>query len=240
MSGANWNEYAEKHAHFAGALPVWLAHMPELSEKSVVLDIGTSDGGVTGWLRKKAAPAHVIGVDYALSRCRRCRDTAKVPVVQADGARLPFVDGVCEVLISNQLIEHVPDDLALMAEFGRLVRPGGLLMVGSVVHPVWRWYFYRNEFGERTLDPTHLREYPSVDAITALFPSAYTIEAVESVCPRVSLWHGCVRLAMKHLGGLGTWLWEQRNKSWWQILGRLTALPLAGYREVMIVARRTP
>lgn len=238
MSGANWNEYAERHVHFSGSPPVWLTHVPKLSEKSVVLDIGTSDGGVTGWIRKKAALACVVGVDYAFARCRRCHDAANVPVVQADGARLPFTDGICEVLISNQLIEHVPDEHALMAEFGRMVQPGGLLMVGSVVHPARRWYFYRNQYGERTLDPTHLREYPSVEALAALFPSTYNIEAVESVCPRVSLWHGCVRLAMKHLGGFGNWLWKQQNNRWWQCLGRLTSLPLAGYREVMIVARR--
>lgn len=48
-------------------------------------------------------------------------------VARADGARLPFADGSFDRIIASEVLEHVPDDLAVMAELHRVLRPGGRL-----------------------------------------------------------------------------------------------------------------
>ena len=46
-----------------------------------------------------------------------------------DGKTLPFASGNFDALLCNQVLEHVPDDEAFIAELARVVKPGGLLVV---------------------------------------------------------------------------------------------------------------
>jgi SAM-dependent methyltransferase len=49
--------------------------------------------------------------------------------VVADALRLPFEDGAFDVVIVSEVLEHVPDDRAAIAEIHRVVRPGGLAAI---------------------------------------------------------------------------------------------------------------
>ena len=51
-----------------------------------------------------------------------------------DAARLPFDDAVFDRVIAAEVLEHVPDDTAAMAELVRVLRPGGTL---AVTVPRW-------------------------------------------------------------------------------------------------------
>ncbi|GAA1858377.1 class I SAM-dependent methyltransferase [Myceligenerans crystallogenes] len=63
-----------------------------------------------------------------------------VGVVQADGRRLPFGDGVFDVVFTSfGAIPFVPDAGRVHAEAARVLRPGGR-WVFSVTHPI-RWAF---------------------------------------------------------------------------------------------------
>ena len=56
-------------------------------------------------------------------------------VVAGDGPSLPFPDGCFDRVIAAEVLEHVPDDAAVLAELARVLRPGGLMAV-----TVPRWY----------------------------------------------------------------------------------------------------
>jgi SAM-dependent methyltransferase len=49
--------------------------------------------------------------------------------VRGDALQLPFPDGVFDKVICAEVLEHLPDDAAAMAELARVLRPGGLLAV---------------------------------------------------------------------------------------------------------------
>jgi SAM-dependent methyltransferase len=46
-----------------------------------------------------------------------------------DGERMPFGDGEFDTVLSNQVLEHVPDPRALWADMVRVLRPSGTLVV---------------------------------------------------------------------------------------------------------------
>jgi len=54
--------------------------------------------------------------------------------VRGDGLRLPFRDAMFDRVVAAEVLEHVDDDRAAMAELARVVRPGGLV---AVTVPRW-------------------------------------------------------------------------------------------------------
>ncbi|MGH7721828.1 MAG: class I SAM-dependent methyltransferase [Candidatus Dormibacteria bacterium] len=54
--------------------------------------------------------------------------------VLADARSLPFVDGEFDVVIAAEVLEHIREDAAALAELCRVLRPGGLL---AVTVPRW-------------------------------------------------------------------------------------------------------
>jgi SAM-dependent methyltransferase len=59
---------------------------------------------------------------------------AGAAAVAADATRLPFPDGAFDAVIAAEILEHVPDDAAAMAEIARVLRPGG---TAAVTVPAW-------------------------------------------------------------------------------------------------------
>lgn len=53
------------------------------------------------------------------------------PSAWADGTRLPFADGAFDSVLATQVLEHVPEPAALLAEVSRVTRPGGLLLLSA-------------------------------------------------------------------------------------------------------------
>jgi SAM-dependent methyltransferase len=49
--------------------------------------------------------------------------------VQGDALHLPFPDGTFDRVIASEVLEHIPDDVAAMAELSRVLRPGGTMAV---------------------------------------------------------------------------------------------------------------
>ncbi|MEM8713382.1 MAG: methyltransferase domain-containing protein, partial [Planctomycetota bacterium] len=49
--------------------------------------------------------------------------------VFGDGARLPFLDGSVDTVLSTEVLEHVPDPRSLVLEMARVLKPGGKLLL---------------------------------------------------------------------------------------------------------------
>jgi SAM-dependent methyltransferase len=59
------------------------------------------------------------------------RDLVKTDVHLVDGQRLPFADREFEAVVVVDMLEHVGDDRAFLAELYRVLRPGGRLVVNT-------------------------------------------------------------------------------------------------------------
>jgi SAM-dependent methyltransferase len=89
-----------------------------------VLDVGC---GVGTYVRRFASlTPHAFGVDVSLTRLAQ----AGLPrLVAAEGERLPFRDESFDVLVFNEVIEHVRDDRQTLEDALRVLRPGGQVVI---------------------------------------------------------------------------------------------------------------
>ena len=110
-----------------------------------VLEIGCGGGQCSRWVAGQGA-AGVVASDVSsgmLERARRINNTLadprlRVPLVQCDGAALPFPDDTFDVVFTAYgVVPFVADSARVMVEAARVLRPGGRL-VFSTTHPV-RW-----------------------------------------------------------------------------------------------------
>jgi ubiquinone/menaquinone biosynthesis C-methylase UbiE len=93
-----------------------------------VLDLGCGAGRFVAALREAGAePVGVELADAALERARRNVPGADFRLV-ADGS-LPLGHGEIDLVWCSEVLEHVPDTIALLTEVRRVLKPGGRLLV---------------------------------------------------------------------------------------------------------------
>lgn len=69
-------------------------------------------------------------MDLAIRKLRWLRAPGRM-LLQADMNRLPFRDRVFDAVVCSEVIEHVPREEVKLAEQARVLRPGGLLVLGT-------------------------------------------------------------------------------------------------------------
>jgi 2-polyprenyl-6-hydroxyphenyl methylase/3-demethylubiquinone-9 3-methyltransferase len=72
-----------------------------------------------------------VGVDLVMTSLRLAAAHG-VRAVKADAQRLPIADGVADVVSAGEILEHVPDLRAAVAEACRVLRPGGTLVIDTI------------------------------------------------------------------------------------------------------------
>jgi SAM-dependent methyltransferase len=136
----NWSaELEELHSeesreHF---IDVWtrramLERLGALPAGGVIVDLGCSTGYLLEDLRVAYPDANLIGVDLVDSGLRTAhRAVPQARLLQADVCALPLKDASIDGAMSANLLEHVPDDEAALAELFRVLAPGarGVLVV---------------------------------------------------------------------------------------------------------------
>ena len=110
------------------------AHLlPHLRPGHRVLDFGCGPGTISVGLAKAVAPGELHGIDMEESQIELARS-----VVEAGGrdnatfhvgdvTALPFEDGFFDVAHCRNVLMHVPDTAAVLAEVKRVLKPGGII-----------------------------------------------------------------------------------------------------------------
>jgi len=93
-----------------------------------VLDVGCGPGAGAP-LRRRYAEAQVIALDLALPMLKRGPDPAFL--VCADAQALPLADASVDLVHSNLCLQWCEDPGLAIAEFRRVLRPGGVLLFST-------------------------------------------------------------------------------------------------------------
>jgi arsenite methyltransferase len=137
---------------FAGVANPWQLGRLEPGER--VLDIGSGAGTDSLVAAQMVGPAgRVVGIDMTPEMLAKARRAAgelgaeNVEFLEAEAERLPFDDSSFDVVISNGVIDLIPDKDAVFAEIFRVLQPGGRIQLADVTiqRPV-------SEEGRRKID----------------------------------------------------------------------------------------
>jgi SAM-dependent methyltransferase len=123
---------------FAGVANHWT--LGRADQGSVVLDLGCGAGTDLLIAAQMTGPTgRVIGVDMTPAMLERARDSAQqmalenVALHESLIESLPLEDASVDIVISNGVIDLVPDKEAVFDEIDRVLRPGGHLQIADVV-----------------------------------------------------------------------------------------------------------
>jgi SAM-dependent methyltransferase len=91
-----------------------------------VLDVGCGAGWSSRFLSDNGFD--VCGLDLSIDQLE-VKPSDRLRFVPGDAADLPFGTGELDVVCAYQTLEHVPDPGRVLAEFDRVLRPGGVVCV---------------------------------------------------------------------------------------------------------------
>jgi arsenite methyltransferase len=137
---------------FAGVANPFVLGRLELSER--VLDLGSGAGTDSLVAAQMVGPeGHVTGIDMTPEMLVKARGAAaelgtqNVEFMEAEAEGLPFPDESFDVVISNGVIDLIPDKDAVFSEIFRVLKRGGRIQVADVTiqRPV-------SEEGKRNID----------------------------------------------------------------------------------------
>lgn len=121
----------------------------DLDAGARILDAGCGSGRNMVQLARRGT---VTGIELAPASLEAARERGVGPVVPGSlDEPLPFGDAAFDLALALDVLEHVEDDRAALAELARVVAPGGRLLV-TVPQYGWLW-------GEHDVLSHHHRRY---------------------------------------------------------------------------------
>lgn len=142
-----------------------------------ILDLGCGTGIVARQLRERlGGGVHITGVDVNADMIEVARSLAPDLDWQVGNAmQLPLPDASYELVVSQQMLQFVPDPAAALREIRRVLVPGGRLVVATwrarVEQPL---YEVLGQIAERHLGTPHEKRFRLADeaALGTLFAQA--------------------------------------------------------------------
>jgi SAM-dependent methyltransferase len=119
----------------------------------VVLDLGGGPGHFTAAFRARGARCLLVEPDMA-----ELRGGGEAPAgaVRGDGMALPVADARVDVCFSSNVLEHVAEPAAMLAEMIRVTRPGGVIYLAFTNwyspwggHEMAPWHYLGTRYAER-------------------------------------------------------------------------------------------
>jgi ubiquinone/menaquinone biosynthesis C-methylase UbiE len=122
-----------------------------LSQGGSLLDVGCGQGKSFRLLHDAFQPTRILGLDadphsIDLSRAEAERESIKIELFTADCAQIPVPDASVDIVFCHQTFHHLVEQERALAEFWRVLKPGGLLLFAESTKAyidtwVIRWFF---------------------------------------------------------------------------------------------------
>ncbi|HTC28124.1 class I SAM-dependent methyltransferase [Dyella sp.] len=133
-----------------------------LPQGGSLLDVGCGQGKSFRLLRDAFQPIRTLGLDadphsIDLSRAEAAREGVNVELFTADCAQIPLPDASVDIVFCHQTFHHLVEQDRALAEFWRVLKPGGLLLFAESTKAyidtwVIRWFFRHPMDVQKTAD----------------------------------------------------------------------------------------
>ena len=162
---ANMERQEDTHWYYAGKRDIargWLRRVGPPKAQDLLLDCGAGTGR---FAREMEADCRVMVLDDHEESLRLLRTRFRPDqILSLAGDRVPLPDASLDYVTALDVLEHTPDDRAVVAGFQRLLKPGGVALV-TVPAGMALW-------GDWDVALHHYRRYSRVQ-LAALFPSEH-------------------------------------------------------------------
>lgn len=146
-----------------------------IGEGTLFLDAGAGFGRHAYEAARRGA--RVVALDYAEEETTTTRamfaamcEAGEISadrltgVLRGDATRLPFRDGAFDVIVTSEVLEHIQNDVAALAELSRVLKPGGTF---AATVPSWfpekvNWML-SDEYHAPFVEGGHVRIYSSTE-----------------------------------------------------------------------------
>jgi SAM-dependent methyltransferase len=146
-AGHGYDDYAELEDSLRHTFAGRLARIPIPHHGARLLDVGAAFGFAAAEARRAGWSA--VGLEVSPIAARRAGRVGPGQIVVATAPALPFPDETFHAVTLWDVLEHLPDPHAAIAEVARVLLPGGRLAlttgdVGSVAARLFgaRWHLY--------------------------------------------------------------------------------------------------
>jgi 2-polyprenyl-6-hydroxyphenyl methylase / 3-demethylubiquinone-9 3-methyltransferase len=128
------DEWWDPHGEFAALH--WLAasraeHIPPAAHDGAVLVDLACGAGLMAPHVASLGYRHV-GIDLNLRALELAREHGLTAVVRSSVLAVPLPEGCADVVLAGEILEHLEDDVGVLAECARLLRPGGTLVLDAL------------------------------------------------------------------------------------------------------------
>jgi ubiquinone/menaquinone biosynthesis C-methylase UbiE len=174
------------------------------SESLKLLDCGCGLGENIMDIERKLSNSklmHLYGIDIHYPTILKCRSyvSAKVNILLANCLHIPIADNCIDIVLSNQVIEHIKDYNGYLSEIARVLKPGGFLIISTpnfhcprntllklIGHkPILRWANIKNLPPEEFRG--HVQEFTEEELKTLLYNYRFLIVQNRPILPKLCL-----------------------------------------------------
>lgn len=194
--GSPWRHHIKKRrAYIQGALD---AHLKSrgLDRVTNLLDLGCGDGNHLEYLQNYAD--NIYGSDYNLVRLVRSNARGlSATLFLADILDYPAQDHFFDIVFFHHVIEHIQQDGDALKTIYRILKPNGLLVLGTPNEGAWWWQLAYKLQPETLASTDHVHFYTSSTLSILIREAGFEIKTV------------------KHIGwGPPHWGWDSRIRKY--------------------------
>jgi SAM-dependent methyltransferase len=135
-----------------------------------ILDLGCGPGNTLRLLEGKGV---AFGLEYSTTALAVARRRGLARLTAGDGIQLPFRSASIDCIVALEVVEHFAEDLAVLREAFRLLRPGGVL-AASVPAFMSLWRSHDELYG-------HYRRYSRSGFVEALTAAGFTVDCCDFI-----------------------------------------------------------